>query len=125
MRVPKTLSCRLSVVAAACAPMLCFWAAQIGAQQARSASGGELQEIIVIARKVKSDEEVTRQVETALHSNPYIFDEHITVTTRNGVVTLHGIALDYWDVFAMQRLVRKMAGVKRVVNDIDVRIGGD
>jgi osmotically-inducible protein OsmY len=38
---------------------------------------------------------------------------------------LSGIALDYWDVIAMKRLVRKMPGVKKVVDDLDVRVGGD
>jgi osmotically-inducible protein OsmY len=43
--------------------------------------------------------------------------------SKNGVVTLHGIATDYWDVIAMKRLVRRMPGVKRVVEDIDISLG--
>jgi osmotically-inducible protein OsmY len=85
-----------------------------------------LQEITVTARKVhNSDEEVTAEVETALHSDRYIFSDHVTVTSKNGVVTLRGIALDNWNVSAMKRLVRKMPGVKKVVDEIDVRVGGE
>jgi hypothetical protein len=110
----------------ACAPLLSFWAIPLAAQQAPASGRDALQEITVTARKVfKSDEEVTAQVETALHADRYIFSDHITIASKNGVVTLSGIALDYWDVIAMKRLVGKMPGVKRVVDDIDVRLGGE
>lgn len=104
-----------------------FWGARTSAQQT-TGPGKFLEPIIVTARKQttrESDEEVTRQVESALHDDPYIFDAHVTVATNNGVVTLSGIALDYRDVFLMKSLVRKMTGVKKVVNDIDVQLGGD
>ena len=84
-----------------------------------------LTEIIVTGKKIVDDELVSRHVAAALHSDPSVLDDHITVTVRNGVVTLHGIALDYWDVRAMKRLSRHVAGVKRVVDDIDVRLGGE
>lgn len=84
-----------------------------------------LTEIIVTGKKIVDDELVSRQVATALHSDPNVLDDHITVTVKNGIVTLHGIALDYWDVRAMKRLSRRVAGVKRVVDDIDVRLGGE
>ena len=115
---------RFSVVAAACALWLCFWAAQIGAQQAR-ASGEELQQITVTARKTFPDEEVTRRVATALHADPYILDDHVTIMTKNGVVTLRGLALDHWDVMQMKRLARKMPGVRKVVDELDVVMTGD
>jgi osmotically-inducible protein OsmY len=109
-----------------CAPLFGFWAIPGAAQQIPASGRDPLQEITVTARKVfKSDAEVTAQVETALHSDRYIFSDHVTITAKNGVVTLSGIALDYWDVIAMKRLVRKMPGVKRVVDDLDVRFGGE
>jgi osmotically-inducible protein OsmY len=104
---------------------LCFWATRIDAQQAAAPTGDELQQITVTAKKTFPDEVVTEQVATALHDDPYILDTHVTITTKNGVVTLHGLALDNWDVAQMKRLVRKMAGVRRVVNDLDVLITGD
>ncbi len=98
----------------------------IAAQQAPAPGRNALQEITVTAQKIsKSDEEVTAQVETALHADRYIFSDHVTITSKNGVVILSGIALDYWDVFAMKRLVGKMPGVKKVVDDLDVRLGGE
>lgn len=108
---------------AVCAFLLGIWAAPIAAQHAASGHDA-LQEITVTARKVApTDAEVTAQVETALHSDRYIFSEHVTITAKNGVVTLRGIAVDYWDVIAMKRLVRRMPGVKRVVDDLDISLG--
>lgn len=110
----------------ACAILFSGWANPLAAQRAPASGRDTLQEITVTARKVaKSDEEVTAQVETALHSDRYIFSDHVTITAKNGVVTLSGIALDYWDVIAMKRLVRKMPGVRKVVDDLDVRAGGE
>jgi osmotically-inducible protein OsmY len=114
------------LLAAAGTALLGFWATPIAASQALASGRDALQEITVTARKVsKTDEEVAAQVETALHADRYIFSDHVTITSKNGVVTLRGMALDYWDVIAMKRLVRKMPGVKKVVDDLDVRIGGE
>jgi len=114
------------ILLALCVLLGGFCTSPIAAAPASVSRSDALQEITVTARKVaKSDEEVTAQVETALHSNRYIFSDHVTITSKNGVVTLSGIALDYWDVSAMKRLVRKMPGVKKVVDDLDVRLGGE
>jgi len=114
------------MVLLACVLLVGFRAMPLAAQQAPPSGRSALQEITVTARKIsKSDEEVTTQVETALHSDRYIFSDHVTITSKNGVVTLSGIALDYWDVIAMKRLVRKMPGVRKVVDDLDVRSGGE
>jgi osmotically-inducible protein OsmY len=112
------------LLSAACAPLLGLWAPPVAAQHAPASDRDVLQEITVTARKVSpSDAEMTEKVETALHSDRYIFSDHVTIKSKNGVVTLHGIATDYWDVIAMKRLVRRMPGVKRVVDDIDISLG--
>jgi hypothetical protein len=108
----------------ACAPLIGFWTSPVAAQHVPASGRDALQEITVTARKVSpTDAEVAAQVETALHSDRYIFSEHVTITAKNGVVTLRGIAVDYWDVIAMKRLVRRMPGVKRVVDDLDISLG--
>lgn len=104
--------------------MLGFWATPVAAQRAPASGSDTLQEITVKARKLsKTDEEVKEQVETALHSDRFIFSEHVTIKSKDGVVTLSGIAVDYWDVIAMKRLVRRMPGVKRVVDNLDISLG--
>ena len=105
----------------------CVWGAHAGAQQT-DALGKLLEPIVVTAKKQeapKTDEEVTRQVEAALRADPYVFDEHVRITTKDGVVTLSGFVLDVWDVYSLKRIVRKMAGVKRVVDQLNLELGGD
>jgi osmotically-inducible protein OsmY len=112
------------LLSAVCAPVLGFGAIPAAAQHAPASGRDVLQEITVTARKVsKTDEEVQEQVETALHSDRYIFSDHVSIKSKNGVVTLSGIAVDYWDVIAMKRLVRRMPGVKKVVDNIDISLG--
>ena len=107
--------------------MGCLWGMQIGAQQT-DVPGKLLEPIIVTAKKQeapKTDEEVTKQVEAALRANPYAFHEHVTVTTKDGVVTLSGFVLDVWDLFTLKRIARKTAGVKRLVDQVNLELGGD
>jgi osmotically-inducible protein OsmY len=102
-----------------------FCGSQISAQQTGAPASRLLDSITVTAKKVVSDEQVTTDVATALHADPYILDAHITITTKNGVVTLHGLALDNWDVQQMKRIAKKMPGVRKVINDLDVVMTGD
>lgn len=125
MFIPSTASQRTwpkrSATLAAALCVAGAWTVPSSAQQASDA----LDPIIVTGRRMSTDELVTNEVATALSSNPLVLSEHITVTAKNGVVTLRGIALDYWDVQMIKRISRRVAGVRRVVDDIDVRIGGD
>lgn len=93
--------------------------------QQTAAPPRNLATILVTGTRPPPDEVIVRQVNAALASDRYILAEHVTVTLENGVATLHGIALDYWDVARMKRLARRVPGVKRVVDDLDVRLGGD
>ena len=73
-----------------------------------------------------SDEKLAQQVQQALRSDPYIDDSHITVSVRNGVVTLEGIVLDHSDLLAALRISGRISGVKALVDDLQLhRIGDD
>jgi hypothetical protein len=90
-----------------------------------SAPVAPLDTVVVTAKRIGvSDAAVTRQVETALQANPYLYDGHITVTVKDGVVTLRGMVLDEWDLRMAIRVSRKIAGVKRVVDDLEMELGG-
>ncbi len=56
---------------------------------------------------------------TALQQDPYIFSDHVTVTTENGVVRLEGMVRDLSDLYQILRLARRIAGKGRVVNRIE------
>ncbi len=55
-----------------------------------------------------------------LQDDPYVFADHIEVVTEHGMVRLQGIALDYGDLQRTLLLARRVAGRRRVVNEIEV-----
>jgi hypothetical protein len=66
-----------------------------------------LDEIVVTAKRrfdLVADAKMKEEVEEALHSDPFFYDAHVTVTTKNGVVTLEGIVFDDWDLRQAMRI---------------------
>ena len=111
--------------AAILAGLLC-WASSVSADNADAPAVGRLDPIVVTAKKRPepvADEVLTKRVQAAMHSNAYFNDEHVTVSTKNGVVTLEGVVYDDWDVRTAMRIARKIAGVRRVVSDFYVPDG--
>jgi len=78
-----------------------------------------LPEVVIQARR-QADEQVTRQVQKALTEDPWIFSEHITVTTRDGIVRVEGIVGDTGELFRILRLARKIPGARRVVDAMEI-----
>jgi osmotically-inducible protein OsmY len=106
----------------------CFGAISARAGNADVPADTRLDTIVVTARKHLEpvpDEQVKQQVETALHSDPFFYDEHVSVTVNNGVVTLHGMVFDDWDLRSAMRIAKKMPGVKRVVDDLEIKLDGE
>ncbi len=79
-----------------------------------------MEEVVIQAKRQAADEQVTRQVERILTEDPWIYGEHITVTIRNGIVTLEGIVGDTGEMFMIVRLCRKMSGARRIVNGLEI-----
>jgi osmotically-inducible protein OsmY len=82
-----------------------------------------LKEIVVTGKKhpeSAADAELNKQVETAMRSDRYFYDDHVTATTRDGVVILRGLVYDDWDVRAAIRISKRVAGVKRVINQLEI-----
>jgi osmotically-inducible protein OsmY len=82
-------------------------------------------EVIVTGTRLMTDEAVTAQVVQALRADPYVVSDHMSVVTENGVVKLQGIALDLWDLQRALRLARRLAGGRRVVNELELMVGDD
>ena len=78
-----------------------------------------MQKEIVVTAKQPSDAAMAARVAAAMQRNPYIFADHVTVTTENGVVRVGGMVRDLSDLFAILRLARRIAGKGRVVNEIE------
>ena len=79
----------------------------------------EMQKEIIVTAQSLSDAAMTSQVTAAIQHNPYIYAEHVTVATENGVVRLEGRVRDLPELFAILRLARRIAGKGRVVNEIE------
>lgn len=85
---------------------------------AASAEFGELQpEIIVRARTANAA--LADKVSKALQQDPYIYADHVTVAVENGVVRVGGFVRDLSDLFAILRAARRIAGARRVVDEIE------
>ena len=79
-----------------------------------------LDEVVVQGTREAADEQITRQVESALTNDPWIYAEHVTLTTRNGIVRVEGITSDAWEMRRILRECRKTPGVKRCLNQLEM-----
>jgi osmotically-inducible protein OsmY len=107
------------LLTASVAVLSVLWGSASVAQHT-AAPANALAEITVTGKKIIPDEEVSRQVEFVLELDPYVDNRHVTVTTKNGIVTLQGFVQDAWDLLALRRITKRVAGVKQVVNDVEL-----
>ncbi|MGO9426215.1 MAG: BON domain-containing protein [Steroidobacteraceae bacterium] len=106
---------------ACCAVPLC-------AEEAGAPSQPSLKPIVVTGKKTSPqvpDAVLKERVETTMRADPYFFDDHVTVTVKDGVVILEGLVFDAWDIVTATRIARRIPGVKRVFNDIELADSGD
>jgi|SRR5882672_3703383 len=71
-----------------------------------------------------TDEELSKRVQAALHSDPYFYDEHVSVSVENGVVVLRGFVFSEWDLRNAIRIARRAADERRVVDNLSIKLGG-
>lgn len=100
-----------------------FAALGVGAASAAEPSH-TLDPIIVTARRL-ADKLLETRVEQALNDDKMMLATHIDVSVHDGVATLSGIVFDDWDMRTARRIARRIPGVKRVVNNLEIEQGGD
>jgi osmotically-inducible protein OsmY len=83
-------------------------------------TGTPLQEVVVQAQRQAADEQVTQRVQQALSADRWIYSEHVTVTTKNGVVRVEGLVQDTGELFRILRLARKIPGARRVYSQLEI-----
>ena len=71
-----------------------------------------------------SDETLRKRVKDALHSDPYFYDEHVTVSVENGAVVLRGFVSSEWDLRDAVRIASKAAAHRRVIDNLSIELGG-
>jgi osmotically-inducible protein OsmY len=116
----------VSFAAAVMAGSVCCTSAH--AQRITVSANGRLDEVVVRGKRQidpVADARLRLQVEAALAADPYFYSEHVSVTIQNGVAILHGIVFDDWDLRNAMRISRRIPGVKRVVNDLEIKLGGE
>jgi hypothetical protein len=110
----------------ACITVLC-WRAEAADKPAKPRSS-ELAPIVITGQRLPpnaSDEEVTRAVVHSIAEDPWIFADHVTISTRNGVVYLEGVVSDEWDLYHILDRARKIAGRRKIVDQLEFDSVGD
>lgn len=73
-----------------------------------------LSEEVVVRGTRLADEQITQQAQKAIADDPWIYSEHITITTQNGVIRVEGFVQDTWEWFRILDHCRKIRGARRV-----------
>jgi osmotically-inducible protein OsmY len=73
---------------------------------------------------MKSDLQLQRDVSEELTFEPSLNAAHIGVAVRDGVVTLTGHVSSYAEKYTAERAAKRVAGVKAIANEIDVKLPG-
>jgi osmotically-inducible protein OsmY len=71
-----------------------------------------------------NDLELKKNVETELNYEPSINAAEIGVAAKSGVVTLTGNVSSFWQKVAAERAAMRVAGVRAVVNELEVHLPG-
>lgn len=71
---------------------------------------------------MRADSYIQRDVELGIRYDPAIVSHDIGVSVRNGVVTLTGFTRSYTERFQAERDAKRVAGVKAIANELEVRL---
>ena len=126
------ISCkkRILIICAYLGPAVCGlggFATPVSAQNAVSPPASQSDSVAVSAlpsAAVLSDGELEKLVKAALHSDPYFYDKHVTVSVEQGAVVLRGFVYSDWDLQDAIRIASKAAGDRRVVDNLSIKEGG-
>jgi osmotically-inducible protein OsmY len=71
---------------------------------------------------IKSDPQLLKDVGEELKYDPSIDSSKIKIGVNDGIVTLTGTVPSYWQKVEAEKAVRRIAGVRGIVNDLTVDI---
>lgn len=74
---------------------------------------------------MKTDSQLQRDVMDELAWEPRVDHAHIGVTAKEGVVTLSGFVSNYAQKLAAEQATKRVAGVKAIAEEIEVRFASD
>lgn len=70
------------------------------------------------------DSEIRRQVLAELDWDPSIDASNVGVAVKDGVVTLTGTIPNYWQEKEVERVVKRVAGVRAVAEELTIKLPG-
>ena len=73
---------------------------------------------------MKSDGEIERDVKEEIKWDPNVDASDIAVSVKGGVVALEGFVKNFSDKFEAEAAAKRIAGVRGLANDLDVRVAG-
>src|SRR5512144_2878232 len=73
---------------------------------------------------MKTDQQLQQDVLDELRWDPVINAEHIGVAVSNGIVTLSGNVMSYFEKWAAEKVVGRVRGVKGIAEAIEVALLG-
>jgi osmotically-inducible protein OsmY len=71
---------------------------------------------------MRTDSDIKRDVELELRWDPQIESSDIAVAVKDGVVALTGFVKSYGEKYEAEKAAKRVAGVRGVANDIEVRL---
>ena len=74
---------------------------------------------------MNTESELQREILEELKWEPSLNAAHIGVAVNDGIVTLSGRVPSYWEKIAAERAAKRVAGVKAIVNELEVKLPGD
>jgi BON domain len=83
------------------------------AEEAARRTGAPREEVVVRSTRL-ADEQITQQAQKAISNDPWVYSEHITVTTEKGIIRVEGIVQDTDEWYRILDLCRKIRGARRV-----------
>ncbi len=73
---------------------------------------------------MKMDTQLQQDIVAELHWEPSINATHIDVAVKDGVVTLTGFVSSFTEKWTAEHVVKVIAGVKAVADDLEVQLAG-
>jgi osmotically-inducible protein OsmY len=70
----------------------------------------------------KSDQELREDIERELDSDPSVDARDIAVNVKNGIVTLTGFVRNFNQKWAVERSIKRVAGVTAIADEIEVKL---
>jgi osmotically-inducible protein OsmY len=72
----------------------------------------------------KTDDQIQKDVTDELKWNPGVDSNHITVTAKDGVVTLRGTVPHYFEKNSAEESAQRVGGVRAVADELEVNLLG-